>query len=447
MIISMAGKSPTFVFKMTRTNFFPNWKSALKSLLLSLILLTISTSHLQARKLRVLFIGNSYTTTNNLPQLMSLIATSMGDTLISDISAPGGFTFQSHFNNATTRAKIAAGNWDFVVLQAQSQEPAFPDEQVAAETIPYALKLDSLIELASPCAETAFFLTWGRKNGDASNCAFYPPICTFEGMQDKLSERYLQMAQLCGGMMVPVGEVWRKMRTQFPNEELYTSDGSHPALSGSYLASLVFYHSLFRKVPLPNVYRPASIAAATAENMRMLSVFLVSDSAQKWFGSGKNVQAGISHSSTGNDFEVQFRTAGWGSGDMHWDFGDGTQSTEAEPLHTFPGFGIYTIRQKISNACYADSVSGQILVQATGKAPLSADEVPVVYPNPVEISDRQIHISAEAEDIELRNLQGVKIPANGAKNQILLPSDLPAGSYQLHFRIKGKVVRKKLLLR
>ena len=418
-------------------------------LLFLIPMLFLPGGNLQARKLRVLFIGNSYTTTNNLPQLLSLVASSQGDTLISDISAPGGFTFQSHFNNATTRAKIAAGNWDFVVLQAQSQEPAFPDEQVAAETFPFAQKLDSLIEAANPCTETAFFLTWGRKNGDASNCPIYPPICTFSGMQDKLSERYLQMAEFCGGITVPVGEVWRKMRLQYPNEELYNADGSHPALNGTYLASLVFYNSLFRKVPLPNVHRPASITAGTAENMRILSMLLVSDSAQKWFGKGKNVQAGISHSSTGNDFEVRFKTAGWGSGDMQWDFGDGTQSEEQEPIHTFPGFGIYTIRQKISNACYADSVTGQILVQATGTAPVSSDADPVIYPNPTESNNRLIHSSIEIEEAELLNMHGSLMPLKSEKKSLLLPQKLPAGSYQLRFRTKRKTttVKKILLIR
>lgn len=421
---------------LKRTKAYRCPDTGLKLIIACLMLFTLNK--LQARKLRVLFIGNSYTTTNNLPQLLSQVATSMGDTLISDISAPGGFTFQSHFNNTTTRAKIAAGNWDFVVLQAQSQEPAFPEEQVATETFPYAKKLDSLIEVTSPCAETAFFLTWGRKNGDASNCAIYPPICTYSGMQDKLSERYREMARFCGGMLIPVGEVWRKMRNQYPNEELYSSDGSHPALSGSYLASLVFYHSLFRKVPLPNVYRPAGITATVAENMRMLSVLLVSDSAQKWFGTGKNVQAGIMHSNTGNDFEIQFKTAGWGNGEMRWDFGDGTQSTEAEPVHTFPGFGIYTIRQKISNACFADSVQGQVLVQATGTTPLYNDSELGIYPNPVIGSKRVIHLSTEAEDIRLTNLQGISIPLKAENRQIHLPANLPAGVYQLQFQVAGK---------
>jgi hypothetical protein len=423
---------------------FPATISGVFLFLIPLLLLT--GGNLQARKLRVLFIGNSYTTSNNLPQLLGLVASSMGDTVISDISAPGGYTFQSHFNNATTRTKIAAGNWDFVVLQAQSQEPAFPDEQVAAETFPYAQKLDSLIEAANPCTETAFFLTWGRKNGDASNCPIYPPICTFSGMQDKLSERYLQMADICGGITIPVGEVWRKMRTQYPNEELYNADGSHPALSGSYLASLVFYHSLFRKLPLPNVYRPASVSAGLAENMRMLSVYLVSDSAQKWFGKGKNVQAGISHSSTGNDFEVQFKTAGWGIGDMRWDFGDGTQSEEQEPVHTFPGFGIYTIRQKISNACYADSVQGQILVQATG-IQQATDEIPDFYPNPTDINKRNIQFSFEPEEVYMQNMQGRTIPLQAENKMVQLPHNLPAGLYQLHYKLQGQTrTSKKMLL-
>ena len=423
---------------------FPATISGVFLFLIPLLLLT--GGNLQARKLRVLFIGNSYTTSNNLPQLLGLVASSMGDTVISDISAPGGFTFKNHFENATTRSKIAAGNWDFVVLQAQSQEPAFPDEQVAEQTFPWAKKLDSLIDAANPCTETAFFLTWGRKNGDASNCPFYPPICTFSGMQDKLSERYLQMADICGGITIPVGEVWRKMRTQYPNEELYNADGSHPALSGSYLASLVFYHSLFRKLPLPNVYRPASITANQAENMRMLSVYLVSDSAQKWFGKGKNVQAGISHSSTGNDFEVQFKTAGWGIGEMRWDFGDGTQSSEQEPVHTFPGFGIYTIRQKISNACYADSIQGQILVQATG-IQQATDEIHDFYPNPTDVNKRNIQFSFEPEEVHLQNMQGRTIPLQAENKMVQLPHNLPAGLYQLHYKLQGQTrTSKKMLL-
>ena len=54
-----------------------------------------------------LFIGNSYTYVNNLPQLVSNIATSFGDTLNYDNSTPGGATFNAHSTNSTTLAKIS----------------------------------------------------------------------------------------------------------------------------------------------------------------------------------------------------------------------------------------------------------------------------------------------------------------------------------------------------
>jgi len=64
---------------------------------------------------RVLFIGNSYTAVNNLPNTLLNLALSMGDTILVDNNTPGGFTFNQHSTNATTLAKIQSGNWDFVI--------------------------------------------------------------------------------------------------------------------------------------------------------------------------------------------------------------------------------------------------------------------------------------------------------------------------------------------
>ena len=68
----------------------------------------------------VLFIGNSYTYQNNMPQLVSNIATSFGDTLNYESSLLGGATFNIHSTNSATLSKISQEPWDYVVLQAQS---------------------------------------------------------------------------------------------------------------------------------------------------------------------------------------------------------------------------------------------------------------------------------------------------------------------------------------
>ncbi len=129
------------------------------------VILSISTVFSQHTK-EVLFIGNSYTYANNLPDLLKQIALSFGDTLLHDSSTPGGATFNVHSTSAQTFSKINQQQWDYVVLQAHSQEPSFSSSQVANDTYPYAQQLVSLIAANDSCTEPIFFMTWGRKYGD-----------------------------------------------------------------------------------------------------------------------------------------------------------------------------------------------------------------------------------------------------------------------------------------
>ena len=239
-------------------------------------------AHAQAKKkINVLFLGNSYTFYNNLPQLIKDIANANGDTLLFDSNCPGGYTFANHFNDATSISKIKAQAWNYVVLQAQSQEPSFSPGQVAAQTLPYAIKLDSLVKRANVCAQSVFFETWGRKNGDASNCAAYPPICTYTGMQDRLRASYKLFADTTKSIMSPVGEAWRKSIANKPNLQLYNADESHPALEGSYLAACVFYEVLFRKSIVGNTYT-AGLTATNVAFLQQIAHSVVNDSLLVW---------------------------------------------------------------------------------------------------------------------------------------------------------------------
>ena len=172
----------------------------------------------------VLFVGNSYTYGNNLPDLVKQIALSFGDTLIHDSSTPGGATFNVHSTNAQTLSKINQQQWDYVVLQAQSQEPSFPPTQVANDTYPYAKILVDSIEGHFSCTEPLFFMTWGRKYGDQQNCQFNPPICTYSGMQQRLTESYLEMTIDNNASCAPVGMAWKASITIDSTLNLYASD-------------------------------------------------------------------------------------------------------------------------------------------------------------------------------------------------------------------------------
>lgn len=54
--------------------------------------------------------------------MVNSMASSTSDILVHDENTPGGARFLNHVANPTTLNKINADNWDYVVLQAQSQE-------------------------------------------------------------------------------------------------------------------------------------------------------------------------------------------------------------------------------------------------------------------------------------------------------------------------------------
>ena len=138
------------------------------------ILIALSVSaHGQSKK-KVLFLGNSYTGVNNLPNMISLAALSVGDTLLSDSNTPGGYKLSDHHGNSTSINKILQEKWDYVVLQDQSQEPSWQFWQLQTELFPYAEALCDTIRHESPCSKPMFFMTWGRENGDSYNCPYLP---------------------------------------------------------------------------------------------------------------------------------------------------------------------------------------------------------------------------------------------------------------------------------
>ncbi|MDP1728419.1 MAG: hypothetical protein Q8M15_16665, partial [Bacteroidota bacterium] len=202
------------------------------TLILNCVLVTIAlNAQVNKPSKKVLFLGNSYTSVNNLPLIISTLATSAGDSLVYDFNLQGGFRLYDHYNDFNSKFKIAKGDWDYVVLQEQSQLPSFPMADVAKDVLPFAAGLNQLIKDANPCTITQFYMTWGRKNGDSSNCATWPPVCTYRGMDSLLQLRYHLMANYNRAELSPVGAVWNYLRSNFPSIELYQSDESHPSLA------------------------------------------------------------------------------------------------------------------------------------------------------------------------------------------------------------------------
>jgi PKD repeat protein len=318
------------------------------SILFALTFLLSTLSFGEKRK--ILFIGNSYTAVNDLPNTLKNIALSFGDTLEVDNNTPGGMTLNGHTANAATLAKIQLGGWDYVVVQAQSQEPSFDPTQVASNTYPYAKKLDSLIHVSNPCAETIFYMTWGRKNGDSSNCPFYSPVCTYAGMQKRLRESYLEMSLNNNASCAPAGVAWKRVRDNNPSIELYNPDQSHPSLNGTYLVACTFYSTLYHKSCVGSTYVLGGVSTSDATILQTIASNTVLDSLETWQQHGSLPKAKFASTNTLNQYS--FTNQSLRSNNYEWNFGDGSSvSTQVNPTHTFSAIGTYTIALKAKNNC------------------------------------------------------------------------------------------------
>ena len=336
----------------------------MKKILLALFI--IASSNIEAQPKKILFIGNSYTYVNNLPIVLYNLALSGGDTLIYSSSAPGGYTLQQHTTNATTLSQINLQKWDYVVIQEQSQKPAFSPSQVQAETYPYAAQLHDSILANDSCTEIIFYMTWGRKYGDASNCPFYPPICTFEGMQWRLRGSYVEMADDNEALVSPVGEAFKYSRMADSTINLYSTDNSHPSLEGTYLAACTFYATIYQTSPVGLSYT-AGLTSTVASFLQQIAATTVLDSLSVWNINEFTPHAAFNYNQSATaPLQYQFTNASSNASNFLWYFGDGDSSTLSNPIHTFAAGGVYNISLTVSDGCESNTFQQTITISPTG---------------------------------------------------------------------------------
>ena len=372
----------------------------------------------------VLFIGNSYTGVNNLPEMVKLATASAGDELIFDANIPGGTTLQQHSTNAQTLAKINSKPWDYVVLQEQSQLPSFPDSQVENSVYPYAAALNNQILANNACTETLFYMTWGRKNGDAQNCPMWPPVCTYVGMDNLLAQRYMQMATDNNAEVSPVGAVWRAIITQNPSLELYSGDDSHPSLLGSYAAALCFYTTIFRK-SADEVLYTANLPADQVAIVKAAVNQVVFANFPQWF-IGK-YDASADFEITGDDTTLTFTAENQEGATYSWNFGDETSSQEAVTTHTFTA-GTHTISLTVTLCGKSEITTQTVTVSALSNNDFKNSNFKI-YPNPASTI---LNISTKSRlpvQTAVYDMLGRKCNVPSNDGQTFDVSALESGSY------------------
>lgn len=182
----------------------------------------------------VLFVGNSYTTSNDLPGMVRAFGDAVGTSIETQTRAPGGWWLRDHRGSADTVGVIAEGEFDYIVLQEQSMVPA--DRSLAdSASRPAVVGLATL----ATGADIVMFMTWGHRNGSTE-----VGHASYDSMQIAIANTYDRLAAAVVGDVAPVGAAWWMALAERPDINLYEPDGSHPSQAGSYLAAAVIAATL-----------------------------------------------------------------------------------------------------------------------------------------------------------------------------------------------------------
>lgn len=119
-----------------------------------------------------------------------------------------------------------------------------------------------------------------------------------------------------------------------------------------------------------------------------------------------------------------------------WDFGDGSNSTDVNPSHTYAANGTYDVQLIVINGCGSDTIIQQIIITSVGIT--NSEEIPAynVFPNP---SYGSVYIKMNPENIKkitVIDLTGkiiLKTSEDIVKNGNIILLDLSSVSKGIYF--------------
>jgi hypothetical protein len=225
---------------------------------LLLVVSLCSTTWADDDGLRLLFVGNSLTYTNDLPGMLAGLLEWSGTKIARiESQARPDFGLQDHWSSKQTLKMIASEQWDVVIIQ---QGPS------ATEGRPSLLEFSRLIagEVRKAGGQPALYMVWPSTQR----------LQDFPGVAYSYRSAALQV----DGMLFPVGEAWMAALLKDPEIPLYRRDGFHPSRLGTYLAALVMFEQLTgcdpRNLPamIPGLHKGDPIKPGRARILQQAAV-------------------------------------------------------------------------------------------------------------------------------------------------------------------------------
>lgn len=193
------------------------------------------TGRRPSKSKRLLLVGNSLTFYYGEPYMLQEIAWSQGLRLDITASLKGGRSYGQHAALEGTRNAIARGDFDFAFLQGWSREPALygSDSTAHADVRTSFCDLCSQVRDFSPACRVFIEDTWAITYG---GCAGFGDLDLLDSLLRKGSAG---IAAASRSEILSTGRAFQIVRLDGTGLNIFSSDGLHQNLAGSYLKACV----------------------------------------------------------------------------------------------------------------------------------------------------------------------------------------------------------------
>ena len=184
--------------------------------------------------MRILMLGNSFISTNNMPQMLSELT---GAEVV--YHTRGGARLSEQLNPNTklggrTQVALQNGKWDYVVLQEMSNGP------ITAQDSFFRSVCLLCEQIRQNGAVPVLYATWAYQKGSDSLTALG---LSYEEMARRMSQVYGQAAQENHALLAPVGDRFYELSE---SRNLYAADGVHPNEEGTQVAAEILAETIQR---------------------------------------------------------------------------------------------------------------------------------------------------------------------------------------------------------
>lgn len=393
---------------------------------------------------RVLFIGNSFTYTEDVPGLVKNFADIAKLPFKYVMHAPPGATVgdtdqgpYAHMFNPYVYDLIRSDHWDYVCLQENQGRflyggGIFPDPN-KCKVIEGHMTIRDSVHYHNQCAHMLWFAGWAFKDG-------YPGIgATGKDLIDNIYENYKFLYDKAGEIISPIGIAWNRCNAVLPGIDLWSPDEAHQSAAGSYITAAVIFTSIF-KVNTEQIPFNAALDTATARIMRKIAYETVMDSA---------VSNGLNIATPSLALSGSTLTAGTGYTKYDWYHNGMPVGTSPTNVFTISSAGCYHVRATDINGCVYRSK--EICTAPTSVTEPGHRGAPfLLYPQPAGDVVNIVFSGAATAGFELHiyDIRGMIVKSYQSKdNKAAVALDgLPSGVYQLTISTGEDRYHQKLVI-